>query len=137
MFLVDSVKTYPFTKETIDNLFREKKTYFSLETFKSIDLEKVQKAIKISTIIAIALLLTTQTAYAAGASDKLWSLWLQLLKATRTASYIVFVYKSIETVIKAAIEENIQACWKKVLGYIIGFAVVKYLPDVFDAIDKQ
>lgn len=101
------------------------------------------KLLKVATSFAICLamnnycVLATEAVPVLAEASGLMPLFLKLLKYTRLVAYIVFVYKSLETVIKGAIEENIEACWKKVIGYVIGFLAVKFIPQLFDAINNM
>lgn len=138
--MLNQCKIYPYSKETLDMLFhradiekQEVNKYMKLFNLS----EKEKTLVKTGTILALCMAFHNYTVYALAPENSLMSLWQNLLKYTRLVAYIVFVYKSLETVIKAAIEENLEGCWKKVIGYILGFLGVKYIPMIFDAINNM
>jgi hypothetical protein len=137
--MFNKIKVYPYTREFIDKVFCHRNVARIIcEDYINIDFSNPKvKIICRTTVFVLAFAMFTINVFAATntSSASALSLWENLLKYTRLAAYGVFVDKSLETIIKGALDENLEHCWKKVVGYILGFALVKYIPQIFDAIN--
>lgn len=134
-----SQKTYKYTRENINKLFPKENTVCLVidtvefrDSCKNIFLNKKLKRCMI-TGLAVMMIMEKRV-LGAPELGELKPIYDSLLKYTNIVAYIAFLYKALETSVKGVLEENLQAKWKQIVGYIIGFALFKYIPKIFDAI---
>lgn len=138
-FQIIPEKTYTFTKENLDYVFmsnKEKVIYNLQKDIRYIDsfLGKPKNKVMFSALaISLGLIFYANPVMAAELNgiDKIG---MKFLRYSRMIGYWVCLIKAIMCVIKAALEEDIFSCWKKVVGYIIAFASLYFIPDLFNAV---
>ena len=129
---MSKIQCYAFTKENIELIFTDRnynKTYS-----KNYDKRYYEELIAKSLIIGLGIVLYANPVLAAG--DPFSKVGTKFLGYARSLGYWSCLVMSIVSIVKAALEDNPMGAWKKVLGYLLAFASLYFLPQLFDSLKE-